>query len=291
MSQKGQREKDVLCIFLHIQKCAGSTIRVHIERSLKPGEYIFLYDGEYFDVREKQLKHFTIGKRREEMALYLSQLTNEQKRRVRVLYGHRVYYGIHRFFPGREARYLTFIRHPTVRTLSLYNYSLDHVERPTKYSAEGDSTYRREELRWTCQNIKPNGDVLPFSQWFSKNQWLSNFMTAFLIRQRFGNPGDLPETILKKFYFVGFTEREPDLLFAYHLFGVRHFYPDQNVSPRYAQERDLSKKARHILSQRTAKDQALYDTALRANAVFRARMHRFNLLIATVRISRFLSPL
>ena len=116
-------KKTSLYIFFHIPKCAGSTFRYHLEHNLRKGEFVSLYEGEYFDVTEMSYKYFTPGKRREEIDSYFSRLTDEQKDTIKILYGHQVYYGIHRFFPGREARYITFVRHHAAREVSMYNFS------------------------------------------------------------------------------------------------------------------------------------------------------------------------
>ena len=113
MSKKSLTTKKPLYIFFHTQKCAGSTLRYHLERNFQEDEVIFLYLHGHFDVRNKIHEPFRTKKFREAVDTYLSRLTGEQKDRVRVLCGHEIYYGIHQFFPNKEPKYVTFVSKET----------------------------------------------------------------------------------------------------------------------------------------------------------------------------------
>ena len=261
-----------LYIFLHIPKCAGTTFRHHVEHNLKEGEFVFFYVGDYFDVREMKRKYFTCTKRRKEIDSYLSCLTCEQKARVKILYGHHVYYGIHRFFPDREPRYVTFIRHPLGRMLSLYNSHRDHVENPFRYISEQENVCRTKELQNVHKDIVQRGRVLSFSEWLKRRTWQWNFMAKFLKQQGFAGPNDSAEEILRKFYLVGVTERfQTSALFLYHLLGITKFYPDQNASPAYIRPDSLSKNMRDSIVRKNASDTKLYEQALYSNRIFKTK--------------------
>src|SRR3989344_3022986 len=146
-----------LYFFFHIPKCAGSTFRYHVEHNLKKGEFVSLYEGEYFDVNEMAYKYFTPGKRREEIDAYLDSLSDVQKDTIRIIYGHQVYYGIHRFFPGREVRYITFVRHHAAREVSMYNFYREHVEDPSEHLAERDNVYQANDVSEIRKDIISDG--------------------------------------------------------------------------------------------------------------------------------------
>jgi len=291
MHKRQTAEKDILYIFLHIPKCAGSTFRYHVEHNLKKGEYISLYDGEYFDVTEMAYEYFTPGKRRKEIDEYLARLSDAQKDTIRIVYGHRVYYGIHRFFPGREPRYITFIRHPVARTLSLYNFYRDHVENPSRYPPELWNAYRIKGLGEVHKDIIQNGRTLPFPEWLKKRTWHSNFMTKFLAQQGFAEPNDSVEDMVEKFYFVGITENyRTDALFLYQLLGIKIFYPDQNISKKYVDPKNLPEYT-GVISDRNAKDIKLYEHSLRVNKKFKKHTPRFTLVVGMMKTRMWYSGL
>lgn len=282
--------KKPLYIFLHIPKCAGSTVRFHIEHTLEPGEYISIYDGYYLDVRNRRRTYFTLGNRDLEIDSYLSRLTEEEKGNIKVLYGHRVYYGIHRFFRGREPRYVTLVRDPIARTVSHYNASRDHLECPEKHPAETGNAYYAKEFREVCQGMMENGHIVPLPEWLRRNAWLSDFMTSTLAEQRFVHVTAAPKNILQDFFFVGLTEQNADVLYLLSLFGVRRAYPNQNVSSHYVSVRALPNAVKKVLGRHTARDQMFYEAARRARRSPRG-MSRLARAIVRTRYYRMLRPL
>ncbi len=53
------------------------------------------------------------------MSNELSQMPEERKAKIRLVYGHQVWYGIHTFFP-QPTIYVTFVRNPIARFVSFY---------------------------------------------------------------------------------------------------------------------------------------------------------------------------
>jgi len=90
-------------------KCSGSTFKYHIGNNFKKEEVITF---DRFISSDKIIK---------KIETHLSLLTKEQKDKIKVIYGHTAYYGIHKFF-NKPHRYVTFIRNPIDRTISLYNF-------------------------------------------------------------------------------------------------------------------------------------------------------------------------
>jgi len=112
-------KKDDLYVFLHLPKCAGDTVRFHIENSFRKDEVIPLYLHDiYYNIKLNKKLRFTDF---EKIVSYLKSLNKEQKAKIKVIHGHAVFYGIHKFF-NKKVRYITTIRDPVSRTVSLYNF-------------------------------------------------------------------------------------------------------------------------------------------------------------------------
>ncbi|MGE0494609.1 MAG: hypothetical protein AB7S38_35695 [Vulcanimicrobiota bacterium] len=101
----------VLWVFLHLPKAAGTTINGHLWQHLEWNRAVFhLGQWGYQDRLHHGLPQF-------------EDLTAPELAEVRVLCGHRTYYGIHQRFGGREARYFTVLRDPAERCVSRYNFA------------------------------------------------------------------------------------------------------------------------------------------------------------------------
>ena len=222
MIDKNTEER--LYIFVHVPKTGGKTIVKHIEKNFTQEEIIRVNE-----VGDKGFTSIDYAKD------YFKQLPDSVKNKVRIVYGHDIFYGIHEYFPDRDCRYITFIRHPNHRLLSHYNYCYGL----THYSKEEKPLNNRF---WT-ELYDKNGQLIPFNEWFYYHKKYQNFVLKFLKKRLFFHSENLNERsirnfdeILDKFYFVGITERSAqDFLFFYHLLGITKFYPDQNISVKKAQ--------------------------------------------------------
>lgn len=208
------RETDIepVFIFLHMPKCAGTTFRVHIENNLAQEEILPLYvniDKRYRDrnfVRE-----------------YITSLSEEKKRKVKLVYGHEVHYGIHEWL-GREGRYFTFLRHPLPRTISWYNYR-----------RQRDWIDKEIVRKFIDRGITPSLD-----QWLENSPWVWNEMTGYFAdfgyceRKEHYSEKDL-DRILDIFFFIGLTDTfDDDALFLYSLLGIKKiFFKAQNISKKF----------------------------------------------------------
>lgn len=92
-------------IFLHLPKTAGTSLVKAVKGALGEGEYLDLYGA---------------GRTSEQIGAQIRGMTGAERGRIRFVAGHQVWFGVHELL-GREARYVTFLRHPVVRVLSWYN--------------------------------------------------------------------------------------------------------------------------------------------------------------------------
>jgi hypothetical protein len=93
---------DMLHIFMHIPKTAGTTISDVLRKNFTPVER---FDHESYQGEE----------------LTLVSLPDDLKPCIRCLMGH-YYHGVHDHFPGRRFTYFTMLRNPIERILSQYSF-------------------------------------------------------------------------------------------------------------------------------------------------------------------------
>lgn len=107
----GQDSSFKRLFFLHIPKAAGTT---------------------FYDILYRNYPHRTIAKidgtLPVESAKEICQWLPEKKKKIQVVMGHMLY-GMHMHFPG-EYTYITFLRDPVKRVLSLYNHIMTVPQHP-----------------------------------------------------------------------------------------------------------------------------------------------------------------
>lgn len=132
-----QDKNNILWIFLHLPKSGGSTFTEHLAKNINPEEILF---GEYYS-NDKNLK----------------KIIHKKREKIRFITGHQYFYGIHKFFPGKEPRYITFTRDPAKRLISQYNYDMSPL---------------------------PKNKIIPFNKWYKLQ--IKNEMTLFYDRKSRG---------------------------------------------------------------------------------------------------------
>jgi len=229
--------QETIYIFFHIPKCAGSTFKKALYENLKENEFLTIYKPNF----------------------YLNSLSEFEKEKIKIILGHNIYYGIHKFFRQRP-RYITFIRNPIDRIVSHYNYAVTEFE-INKNKGIFPSV------------VSDKNQVIPFKEWVTGNSTLHNFISQMLNnffyykapKEKF-DCGDFKKMkeILKKFYFIGISENyDSDSLYLYKKLTISKFPKKQNVSKKYLNPND--KNLREWISQYVQLDLKIYQYAISLN--------------------------
>jgi len=255
-----QNKKPPLYIFLHITKCGGTTITHHIRENLKNDEYIELYEI----YKEGDTKWMDFDYQTIEKSLSAT-LHNRDKNKIKIIFGHQAYYGIHKFFPGRDVRYTIFLRNHANRMISQYNYRIMGIKGDRPISACNRDVFNKK--------IMENGTIVPFERWVENGH--GNFLNTFLYKFYYHKEPQSNETVLEKnrdilnkFYFVGIVENPDDFLFFYNKLGIKKFFPNQNVSKKYFVPSNYNTTKKLILYHHN-EDQKLYEYGTELNQNFK----------------------
>jgi hypothetical protein len=233
-------QQDILYIFIHVPKCAGSTINKHIDHTLNPDQVLTLYHPNVLADRERRygpiLPHLSMEEKMIAQPILektwiqdlIQALPADRRDSIRLLRGHLTYYGIHQFF-NKEPRYFTFLRHPVDRVISHYNYHLSRIPERQKF-------FRVRSA---------NDQIIPFLDWLEMNAAASNRMGWFLSERYSGKImndhqavttfADLERAkqFLNQCYFVGLTEKKSDVNYIYNRLKINQYFVDENVSKKY----------------------------------------------------------
>lgn len=261
-----KKNKKPIYFIIHIPKCAGITIKKHIQKCYDNKELIF------FD-----------GKTKKQIEDRINSLCENEKENIKVILGHCVYYGIHKLFK-REARYVTFIRKPTDLTISLYNY--------LKMGFESDG-----RVKFVKENLLSKGKFIEFKKFLNKKSLCYNPTFRFLLNNFFeyefgvSKPFNLNKInnknlnrikkTLNKFFFVGIVENQEDFLYLYHELGINKFTRNKNLSKKYFQLKN-DKNLEHKILSMVRFDQKIYDYSLKLNSELKKKNEKFKKVIKSM---------
>lgn len=271
--------REILYIYLHVPKCAGSTFRQHIENNFGKEEYVAVYLGsQYFNLHTQKYDYF---ESRGDVVDYLKSLTESQKEKIKILFGHEIFYGIHEIFNKEEHRYVSLFRHPLDRLASHYNWRRALLRQGRDETNWKWSRYYRDYWTWSRKDLDDQGGIISFRDWVDTRPWIHNFVTSFLKERGFID--------LKQFYFIGLAgSHDTDLLFLYHALGINNYYGDQNISKKNLVP-TLQKTALDDILSRNALDVELYTQAALLNGEFKMRKIHFFYIVLYTRVKRALS--
>lgn len=222
-----------MLIFLHQQKTGGLTIRLLLKRNYS-----------------RQFHFASVRNVNERYEKFLS-LTDAEKKNLDLIFGF-IPYGIHDELP-QAADYLTFMRHPVERTISMYYFA------------------NRTENSWVRERYD---HPISFEEFLDVMPRIDNHMTrAFL----YGKPDTLEafrreplpddaleqaiDNIEKHFPIIGLTERfDESLLMIKRRYNWKsiHYHP-VNVRPSWQKKEPLTKEIRQKIEEKVTVDLALYE--------------------------------
>ncbi len=299
LSSLGYVEKSAdsfLYIFLHIPKCAGGTTSNHIQwkyggsANLDPDSkdrqvIVKSLDAEEVEMAREEWKLNPYLIKRSWIEKYIRSLSAHQRESIRCIHGHAVPYGVHAYFE-RPSRYITFLREPTARFVSLYNYI---------------ATVRVTPERLRLYEIqKDNGKIRTLEEWLEEAHLPYISMTGFLAQmhstedliQSHYSPSqaDLENVkhMLADFYFVGLTENDDDIQFVYNRLGVVKYLADLHVLSKtgsYSKPRNYE-EARKIVLKKCPFDEELYEYARQLNFEIKKRLNDYPRAVAYTRFRR-----
>lgn len=228
-------EQEESLIFLHIPKTGGSTLHGIIERQYEPNP-IFTIDGNRFRESIDEFKR----------------LPEEQRRKIKVLKGH-MYFGLHEFLPGHST-YITILRDPIERVVSLYHYILRNPDHRAHEAITSQHMSLKDfvicgeykllnngQTRILCGEPKLDADV-PFGQCPAKMLELAK------------------RNLQEHFRFVGLLERfDESLILLKKTFGWKlPFYKPRNITRERPPKKAVSKDALHAIEKYNGLDIELY---------------------------------
>lgn len=258
-------------LFLHLPKSGGTTLRHVLERQFPPERTLAAYPTPE--------SHAATRAGRLVLPPALAGLTPEERSRYALVSGH-FSYGIHEAFAG-PCRYLTFVRRPVERVVSLYYHArshADHVMHPLIHEA-GMSL---ADLLETGRNALEYEDA--------QVRALAGLHLEDEFRRAVRKD---PEAVLAQalrhleshFDMIGVMEAyDASLLLAAELYGWTDVhYEVRNVTKRPSRGPEDAPDVRRLIRQHNRLDQRLHDYARarlrrdvrRRGASFRARLLRF----------------
>jgi hypothetical protein len=129
--------------FFHLPKTGGSTFITHLSK------YLF-FDEQYIDLGELGQYVWDQGKKKE-IKPFLEREPEERNKAIVIAVCNASYH-IHGLFPNRVPRYITFLRNPPNRVVSIYNHMM------TRRESQGEK-------------------LIPFEEWYQDQP--RNQMTRF----------------------------------------------------------------------------------------------------------------
>lgn len=218
-------------IFLHIPKTAGTTLNEILKQQYG-----------------KKAMHWVTGAKQFESVGEMEQVRDGS---IRLFNGH-MCFGLHKFLPG-EATYITFLRHPVDRAISLYYHIARNPKHP-QYETIRDCDL---SLKDYIESDMSTGDA-------------KNFQTRILYGLSDEKPTndremlDIVKRNLRKYYaVVGLSERFEDsvTLMTQALGWSFPLWVDQNISKNRPSKAEESHDVRSLVESVNELDMELYEYA------------------------------
>ncbi len=266
-----------LTIFVHIPKTAGETFKRNIEASYPKDQFVrtsFTYNEPYYDIKSEKMSFYESF---EQFKSMVSSLSETQREAIRFIGGHDSYFGIDQLFP-KKPTYMTFVRDPVDRTISLYNFermAWDLYSEKQTGNPLDNAFYKR-----LTENFLINDRVPSFEEWldqcYDQKTPFYYSMTNYLKHLGFSDK-------LDEFEFVGITElHDEEVLFLYHQLEVTQFDADKNVSISFIRKKDLEPRVLKKVEEKNLADHQLYLLALEKNMTYKKNRPDYDSIVSSI---------
>jgi len=234
--------RDPLYVLVHLPKSAGTTLKKNLANSYTKEERLPVINNWDSTVEEREERHE-----------FFRTMPQEQKDKLKFLFGMSVWYGLRDCFPNRDVRFITVMREPFERAVSHYRFNVmrNGQKRPMIVVWSDDI---EDEM------IGKNGDIIGFDDWLKKVIEYPNYIHRYLERLGFTSP--------EQFYFIGLVENSKnDFAYLYHLFGTRRFFADMNITDKKIQV-VLTDEHKSLFYRNNVLDVSWYDQCKSKNEYF-----------------------
>ncbi len=221
-------------IFLHLMKTGGRTLVNILKQNIND------------DAR------FHYGRRPGERLDDLMQLSDAEKRSLRLIYGH-FQFGIHQHLP-QSCQYMTLLRHPVERVMSHYYYALANPKHYTHALVQEKTMSLTDYVTHGITDLN-NGQTRCIAGNYSSRVAFGETSEALLEKAR--------ENLDNHFLLVGTTERFDEfLLLLKHQLGLNKvLYTHSNVNSSRPKRDAISKEEIALITHYNQLDLELYDYA------------------------------
>lgn len=222
-----------LIIFMHIPKTAGTTFRQIIEREYS--QIAYAYGG--YKKECKNLKEYTESKVKE----------------LQCIIGH-IPFGVHGYY-NRDFHYITLLRNPVERVISLYYYCLQHKNLPNRDI--GLEKYLSNYYKQAC-NLQ--------TKFLSRDVSTADKMSIEeFVKYKTDIKPDLSKAInnLERYFTVGVSDffAESLSLISTELRWYNTDYKNKNVNSQRPRQTEVSAKIIELVKEKNSLDMELYHYA------------------------------
>jgi hypothetical protein len=236
---KQRRYSDASIIFLHIPKAAGSTLNTIIDRQYGKESIFSIYGFERSEREAKSIEQFKA-------------LPEMRRSKVKLLRGH-IGFGLHEYLP-QPSTYITLLRDPIDRVISLYRYILRRPEHPLYNPIKTNNLSLEEFVSSGIAPIAYNGQTKIIAGVKKASTEYGDFSSTLLEVAK--------KNIQEHFAVVGLTEKfDESLILLQKILGWKLvYYRKKNVAEKQQTNKAIP-SATTLIQKYNELDMELYDFA------------------------------